>query len=187
MDTEADRIARGQIQPDENLLWAGRGRAGRLALRGIPAALMGIPVTAFALFWIYMAAGQRIPDVRSGKIEDYFWLWGVLFVGFGVKMLLEPLWFALRAGRTVYAVTNRRAMVIDGRRVKTFGPRELERIERTEAADGSGDMVFVQTEEPRSRHRGMNVQVKDGFYGIENVRSVEQLLLQLTQDASKTG
>lgn len=181
-------IAQQELDSGEPLLWAGRGSPGRLAMKGIPATLFGIPFTAFSIFWMYMAAGQRVPDVSGGRITDYFWLWGLPFFAVGCGMLLVPLWLYWQGTRTVYAVTDRRALIITGERsrtVKSIGPADAARVERKEHGDGTGDLVFESADSVDQRRRPQRMPT--GFFGIFDARSVEQFLMSLSQKEGRSS
>ena len=187
MNPEADMIAQQELDSGERLLWAGSGSPGRLATKGIPAALIGVPFTAFAVFWMWMAAGARVPDIRGGRAQDYFWLWGVPFVIVGLGMLLTPVRMYVRALNTVYAVTDRRALIITtgrSRTVKSYGPAEAARVDRREHGDGTGDLTFASEESEQQRRRSnlpLQLNMPNGFFGIRDARTVEQLLLNLAR------
>lgn len=186
MNPEADMIAQQELDSGERLLWAGRGSPGRLAIKGIAATLFGIPFTAFSLFWMYMAAGQRVPDISGGRMTDYFWMFGVPFLLVGCGMLLLPLWLYWQGTRTVYAVTDRRALIITGgrsRTVKSLGPADTARVERKEHGDGTGDLVFEQAD---SGDRRRQQRMPTGFFGIRDARTVEQLLMSLSQKEGRS-
>lgn len=190
MNPAVTLAAQEQLQPGEQLLWSGQGKPVRLAIQGLPAALFGVPFTAFAVFWMWMAAGQRVPDLSGGRFQDYFFLWGVPFVLVGLRMLLAPLWLYWKASRVIYAVSDRRALVITTawrKTVQSFGPGELGQIERKELADGCGDLVFVATQPEQTGWRSQRSpgRVAAGFFGIAEARRVEQLLVGLSRKKEK--
>ncbi len=86
---------------------------------------------------------------------------------------------AARGARIVYAVTNRRALIIEGGseiKVKSYTARDLDNLERTERADGSGDLVFSR--ERRTGNKGRTYFEPIGFFGVRDVRTVEAALRQ---------
>ena len=96
------------------------------------------------------------------------------FLLVGVAMVLAPLFAVRKAGRTIYAVTDRRALVISGlfsRSVRSFGPGQLRTVRLDEDPDGSGDLAFAE----------------GGFYGVENVKRVEAVLKKLAAHADARG
>ena len=149
-------------------------------------ALFGLPLTAFALFWVSGAlwATRRTPDFGlPGDGPPFAWafpLFGLIFVAVGLAMLTAPLWMRWRAGRTVYAVTDRRAVVWEGglsTTVRSFDADALGDLERRERADGSGDLILARDLRTTSHHGRRGVRTTEvGFFGIPDVRGVERLV-----------
>ena len=81
------------------------------------------------------------------------------------------LWRQVRG--TVYAVTNRRGLVIGPRgQIRSYGPNQLRRFQRTLDATGRGTLA-----PPGSNG--------DGFYGVQNAKLVDDLIKERTpRDAS---
>jgi len=95
----------------------------------------------------------------------------------GLGMLTAPLWAFLGAGATVYAVTDRRILIITGaprRTVLTYNRAEIGDLVRTEGADGSGSLTFGWS--VSSSSNGLVRRTRIGFIGIPEVRHVEQLI-----------
>jgi hypothetical protein len=132
------------------------------------------------------------PKKDSGfSFHDLFPLFGLIFLVVGVGMVLSPFWAAYRARGTVYVVTDRRAIIFDGgwsTHVRSFGPGDLESVERRQRGDGSGDIIlarehyYVQGHYSGSPGRGGHYvpggwRTREiGFFGIAQVKYVEQLL-----------
>lgn len=201
---EQQRQIDGELAPGETLLWAGQPSPGRMAKIGIAPMLFGIPFTAFALFWTAMAGGMAwivhgvgssIPGGGSFATPfAFFPMFGLLFVVVGVGLLLSPLWLFLKAGRTLYALTNQRVILWTGSlggglTVRSLSPAQLGDRARTQQADGSGDLLFpraaaISTYQDtdnmngfganRTRYRVNQV----GFYGIPDVKAVDDLIRQ---------
>jgi hypothetical protein len=72
---------------------------------------MGIPVTAFAIFWMALASQQTKQISGPGS---FFPLFGIPFIVVGLGMLSSPLWRGRKALRTVYALTDQRAIIFEG-------------------------------------------------------------------------
>jgi len=152
-----------------------------MALAALPAALFGIPWTAFAVFWTYGAAGgfsSAHSHVRGapGLFFYFFPLWGVPFILVGLGMLSAPYWSWRRARQTCYALTDRRAFILEpgwmgSVRTSSYEPSALGTMSRSERADGSGDLVFDEVVAANS-NRGARLQ-RRGFLGVGNVREVE--------------
>ena len=87
----------------ERILWAASPDRWAYASRYWKTALFGIPFAAFAIFWTYQAS--HIPAKVVQGLAVFFPLWGLMFVLFGLTMLLSPLWAAWTAGSVYYVVT----------------------------------------------------------------------------------
>ncbi len=182
MDFEAQQVAQAQLDAGERLLWYGRPDPKRQMLGGLVLTLFGIPWTAFALFWTGAASGLIWGEREIGW-QSLFGLFGVPFVLVGFGMLLSPYWVYRRAQRTVYAITNRRALIISGttvRKIQSFAASDIEIIERTERRNGKGDVMFATTTVSRNPQRV-------GFLGIPEARRVERLLLDTFKRAEADG
>ena len=83
----------------ETILWAGPPGPRAYSRRHWKTTLLGIPWTAFAVFWTLGASGG-LESFLSGKpAPPFFVLWGLMFVGVGVAMLLAPLIASMKAER----------------------------------------------------------------------------------------
>jgi hypothetical protein len=179
----AQDIATRQIEPGERLLWSGAPAPGAAALGALPASLFGIPFTGFAVFWIWGAATAATHAPGPWAL---FPLFGTPFLLIGLGMLAAPLWAAMRAGSTVYAVTERRALIIlrgGAGGVTSYSHAELQQLMRIERPDGSGSLFFAWQASPSTRAFQQFSRV--GFVGIADVRRVERLIREnILRDAA---
>ena len=147
--------------------------------------LFAIPWTAFAIFWICGASGFKMPDFGKGAFS-FFPLFGVPFVLMGLAMLSSPLWAYKKSFKTVYVITNRRALTFDGgwsTTIRSYAPEKLHDIYRREKRDGSGDVIIARDAWRDSE--GDRQPVELGFFRIRNPKEIEQMLKALAeQDAS---
>ncbi len=140
MDPESSdaRLAR-EIAPGERLLWSGRPRQGLLFR---PADLFLVP---FSLLWCGFAVFWEIAAF-SAKAPPFFRFFGIPFVLAGLYFVFGRfLADALQRGRTRYAVTSSRLLVVSGlmtRTVESVPLRNLPQLALTTRADGSGDIRF---------------------------------------------
>ncbi|HKP84987.1 MAG TPA: hypothetical protein VJZ26_02750 [Blastocatellia bacterium] len=174
MDFESQQTAQAQLEPGERLLWYGKPDPRRGLLVTIPLMLFAIPWTGFSLFWMAAASGFAFVESEPGW-DSLFALFGVPFVLVGLGLLTSPYWLYKKAKLTVYALTNRRAMIITGhatRKIQSFAGGDIGLIERTERANGRGDVIFATVETKKNSQ-----QV--GFMGISDARRVERLLLDV--------
>jgi hypothetical protein len=142
--------------------------------------LFGIPWTAFALFWTAGASGFEIPDFNEGF--DIFPLFGIPFILVGIGMLSTPLWSYWKAGKSVYVITNRRAITFEGGKettIRSYPPNKLSDIYRKEKRDGTGDVIIrvkAWKDSEGDRH-----SEELGFLRIRDPKSVEQMLKKLVE------
>ena len=173
------QIAQREIEAGEEILWADRPNPSRMSTRTLPIMLFGIPFTGFAVFWIVSAYSISNVGPSFGRtgIDNFFPLFGIPFVLIGLGMLLSPLFAFHKGTKTVYALTNRRALIIEGgssRSVKSYAFRDMENLERVERADSSGDLIFLR--ETRRGTKGRTYTEPIGFFGVPDVRAVERTL-----------
>lgn len=173
-----------ELQPGETILWTGKPLASRIALQNRQALVTGV----LALAALYVV----LTGVAAASIFSFF-IFGCGFTWLAALFMLLPLYYFARpvsdylaAGRTIYAVTDRRALIIKpgfgGKTVQSYN--HIEQIERRELSGGKGDLIFASETQPaRSRAR----QRKIGFFGIANPREVEQLMLGILGDARRGG
>lgn len=175
-----------ELAPGERVAWSGQPIPARYSRGTLPIVLFGIPWTAFAVFWTAMAfVGTRSlkgDDAMSTGFRWFFPLWGLPFIAIGVGMLSSPWWLKRRAGRVLYAVTDRRAILFEpawrgARKVRSFAPAALQTLERTEHPDGSGDLIFARQAWRDSDGDRRTSQV--GFTGVPRVREVEEVIRKL--------
>ncbi len=173
------QILQRELDPDELLIWQARPAPLSLVLASSSRFLFGIPFFAFSVFWTWMATGG-LANGRTPHATGFGWfgfLWGGMFMLIGASMLLSPLWAWWVARHTLYAITDRRALLIEApfrRTIQTFADERLSTIVRRENASGSGDIIF---ERQASRGgKGRTVYRDVGFFGLTDAKRVEQLL-----------
>jgi len=180
------QIVSDELRADERTIWQSQPMAGLYARRSWPIVLFGIPWTAFAVFWVCGAAGFKMPTFSSGP--DLFPLFGVPFVLIGLGMLSTPLWMRRAAKRTVYVITDQRAIIIGGAfalEVESFAPERLTDIRRKQRRDGSGDLIFRT--EVAHRRDGRTHESHVGFIAIPDVKGVEFLIRELAARDEKAS
>lgn len=171
-------LVEAELAPRERIIWTGQPIAGRLMWQSLGIVLFGIAWTAFALFWIAGAAQFKMPDFSSPAV--LFPLFGVPFVLIGLAMISSPFRIRGRAQKTVYAITDQRAIIVfKGWRaisVRSFAPDQLRDLRRTQRRDDSGDLIFERA--LVSTPQGHRNTIEDGFRAVRDVREVEGLIRQ---------
>jgi len=127
------------LESGERLVWTGQPRKG-LIFRSFDAFM--IPFSAlwlgFAIFWTYTA-------LRGGA-PFFFAAFGLIFVGVGLVLLFGRFYLDARMrANTFYAITDRRVLILSGMKrinLTTLNIKNLDVIEYSERADGSGSIYF---------------------------------------------
>lgn len=175
-----------ELRSGERIIWTAQPIPQRYSRGTWPIVVFGIPWTAFAIFWVVAAAGF---GTRHGSMPGpfkLFPLFGVPFVLIGIGMLTSPFWARKKATKTVYMITDQRAVTISegwrGRtRIESYGPEQLQSITREQNSDGSGDIVFM-TRAWRDSDGDRRTQ-RIGFMGVPDVKTVEEHIRALAQRA----
>jgi hypothetical protein len=168
-------IVERELEREERVVWIGMPRPTFFTAASTAAFLFAIPWTAFALFWTWGAAGFRIPNFNQPF--DLFPLFGVPFILIGFGMLSVPLLSYRNSLKTVYVITDRRAITIEGGRsttIRSFSPAQLSGVFRREKKDGSGDVIFERTV-VHDKNGGKRSE-ELGFMRVPHVQDVERKL-----------
>lgn len=155
----------------------------------------GVPLIAFSIFWIYGTLGFKLPDFKAMSFQDFLahfgnlsFLEGEILFFVGLWMLSSPLREWLKAFRTVYLITNRRAFSVEGGWIpviKNYSPNQLRNLRRNDRKDCTGDIVITTRLHKNSRVGSWTEDI--GFMNLRNPKEVERLLRQLTQTKLLVG
>jgi hypothetical protein len=168
-----------ELEPKEKVVWVGQPDEVAFMRRSIGSFLVGIPFFAFAVFWTRGAVSSGMARAADGNagFPWFFLLWGAMFVAVGAGMLLSPLWSWWLARHTLYAVTDRRALLIEApgrRRIQAYSGERLLNSVRVEDKYGRGDLILERL--AVAGRRGSTRIKEVGFFGLDNVKHVEQLV-----------
>jgi hypothetical protein len=181
---ELRRKIENELQPGEFIRWIEQPIPRFFTASSIGSVLFGIPWTSFAIFWMWGASGFKLPDIREGlQPQNLFALFGVPFVLIGFRMLSSPVWAWQAARKTVYLVTDKRAISIHSgwsTTIRIYLPNQLKEIYRKERADGTGDVIISIRRWKDSDGDSMSEEI--GFLGVRNPREVENILKQLADN-----
>jgi hypothetical protein len=169
-----------ELERDERIEWMGMPKRVFFTPVATGAFLFGIPWTAFALFWTAGAA----QGAENGGLFSLFPFFGLPFILTGLGMLCAPIWAYWHAGKSVYVITDRRALTFDGgwsTTVRSYPPDKLTDVFRREKQDGSGDVIIA-------RHAwrdadGDRQSEELGFLRVANAKDVERRLHALATRA----
>jgi hypothetical protein len=136
---EIENVVGRELGTGERLLWTGTPRQG-LLLR--PSDAFMVP---FSLLWGGFAMFWETSVLREGG-PIFFALWGIPFVLVGLYMIVGRFFVDARLrAKTVYALTDRRAIVMSGPSGTAVRSVDLARIPElsiAERADGTGTITF---------------------------------------------
>jgi hypothetical protein len=180
-----------ELAEGERLVWVGQPLPGLYRRRSIPLVFIGIFFLGFSLLWLALtggvalvaggAAGQADPaaGVGVGGFMGCFALFGLLPLAMGIGMVTSPLWMGSMARKTVYALTDRRAIIFEPQlfrtvQVRSYTAAGLGAMSRVERGDGSGDLVFEEYTTRGSNNTTSTT--RRGFLAIANVHQVEGLV-----------
>ena len=178
--TDPLEIAQAEMGPDETLSWAETATAKNARRRMIPISLLGWIFLVLSFAWIDKAA-----NTSFGLL-----LFGLPFALGSVAVAGLPWWWPAYAKRIVYAISDQRLLIIRNLltyKVTSYGPEDIDVIERRDNRDGSGDLVFRREETRKLRHHKdpygkRRVGEREvGFFGVPDVRRVEAAVRTLKQ------
>jgi hypothetical protein len=186
MDYTLERMAQNELGAGERLLWVGQPNPWRSTLTSFAIYLFAIPWTAFVIFWEAMALGMGSHVRNQSGPFLIFPLFGIPFVLIGLGMLSTPIWVYRKMRRTLYAVTDKRLLIIisgRSRTVQSYDERSIGDIQRREYTDGSGDIIFARKLRYGTDDNGTTTTstTNIGFLGIPDVRSVEKLVRDIAR------
>jgi hypothetical protein len=142
-EDEAEEVL-SQVKGKERLLWVGKPSVKLMVMRSLPIALGSI-VFLIAAVIIFFSMKD---DPNAGAIKI---LVPALLVSLGGGLTTAPIWAKKRAGRSFYALTNKRALVwkgglLWGHSFEEFTAMQLGNMKRQNSwvVSGAGDLVFKE-------------------------------------------
>lgn len=120
--------------------------------RGASVCIVGLFFTAFSVFWIVLAI-NGVQRSRDNVSDTWAWLFpafGIPFVLIGLGLLTTPLRLAARSRKTIYAITDRRVLIVQkGKSEPVFSCPfdQLKHTEASENADATG-IYFLPSTRP---------------------------------------
>jgi len=182
---------RDTLEPGETLLWSGFPRQGMM-LRPEDAFLIPFSVLwgGFAIFWEATAIfGERdVPD-RFNLWDKFFVLWGIPFVLAGLYLIFGRfIADSARRARTIYAVTNHRAILLTnffGHNVRSISLSGLNEIALSKKPNGRGTITLGAANYVYGA-RGWPSTIRNTAPVFENIaRAVD--VLKIIRDAQRAS
>lgn len=205
-----------ELFEDEELVWWGQPIAHYL-MRNISLPQMGMAIVMIIFASFFYLQTQEMFSESSfsfGRRSSFPSFLPLLFTIVPAVMVLGALWTLstpiqqwIKGQRTYYALTNKRAIIIEqlfSKKVQSFYDEQIEKMQVTTYAGGVGDIIFATATVQRQitssrRNRGMSItfedggmrvgsnprtrtvtyQVQQGFRAIQDVRVVEDFIAQI--------
>lgn len=163
----------------ERVLWSAVPERWRYAWR-----VGGIAIVPLVLLVAFVAISigfYLLTPSNSGQAErTLFAIPGMPFVPFVVLLALVPLLSAWEAGRTFYAVTDKRAVIFRKNwklHLHSYPAAQFDGYERESNGNSQGSIVFQRWAEPGARGKR---DVKEiGFLAIADVAGAERALEEM--------
>ena len=159
-----------EVDPTERIIWRDKPVPKYFTKGSISIFLFAIPWTAFSIFWICGASGFSIPDFSEP--EQLFPLFGVPFLLVGIGMLSTPLLTYRTMQRTLYVITDRRAIIFEkkfSQNISTFENIDKNNVLRKQKGE-LGDLIFDHKHQ--NDGYGGKVTHEIGFINIRNLKKV---------------
>lgn len=213
---KAPEVIESELYDDEELIWWGQPIPSYAARNvNMLSIMMSLVMAAFAFGFIaftqemFADSPFRSSSRNSGMFSIisvmFILIPGVMFLG-SIWQVISPLrnWF--KATRTVYALTNKRAIIIThmlSRNVQSFHDEHVTKLQTRSYGGGVGDVIFATEQVTRQyrdhRNNGFHVtfgeggtnfgfgprtrtttfQVNHGFMAIPDARVVEDFVSQV--------
>ena len=118
----------------------------------------------------------------------WFGLFGVPFMLVGAWLLVQPTMNRFRAGRTYYAVTDRRILIVQtgkSYKIDTIRADEISAYQREDFPDGTTNIRLRQTLTKNDDSVSQATLFTDGLWGIKEGREAAQAIEDLRDAADK--
>ena len=176
-------IARSEMIEGERLVWAETSLPSSARRRVFPVSVLSWLFLVLTIAWLWKAAVTSV----------WLLIMGLPFLLAALALSFLPWWWPFVTRYTVYAISDQRLLIIQAwprRRVTSYGPEDIDVVERQERKDGSGDLIFRREEhrkfahhhDPKGKRRVGDRAI--GFFGVPDVRRLEGAVWALKQRKS---
>jgi len=167
-------LVEAELAPTERIQWIGQPRARRQIWEWLLLPLTGLPLTALS------ATIVALSETTFSRLFAFPFLLG------GLALLSTPWWAVRRAKRTLYVLSDQRALILCAESklaVQSFMPAGLQQIRCRQSRGGYGSLVFRRGQVMSDFSESPVTQVQ-GFLSIPDVRRVETLVRRLAKTLS---
>ncbi|NHZ44992.1 hypothetical protein [Massilia aquatica] len=181
LSTHLQNRLQAALTPGERLVWVGQPIPGHYRKRRVYEYRVLFAVLAlFGLLWMAGSIARTL--LTSGPGVDLLALAGLPLLLLGVVGLRGSSTMADEARHMVYAITSERVLLLGGddpEIVSSYGPAQLQEIERTEYDGGWGDLILQTKHVPIGDH-GYTTR-RYGLLAIAGVRRAHELVAALAK------
>jgi hypothetical protein len=183
---DSTNALRAVMAPGERLQWS--GRPGPAALPGwqldAKPLVVGLPSLATALFLLWSILSSPF----TGIFDLICLAAGLFFLCTALWQLSASLRAALAVRRTLYAVTDRRLLILTSfprRRLRAFTPDMLDEPQLRDRGDGFGDVVFAAIPVTEWTREGRRLKLAEAaFIDIPDPERVRREIARLKARAT---
>ena len=147
-----------ELKSGEHVVWSGRPNASRASAKTFFIWFFAVPWLSFSLVFFGAAASMVVEAVLHGVAKNgsgvmslgmsiVFLIFSTPFVAVGLGLFFSPFYIRRQVGKTLYVITNQRALSLTyGRSLKliTLRPENIGKMEKKISPDGSGTLS-IQT------------------------------------------
>lgn len=194
-DQDAVTAIRSELGSGESICWAARPSKGVIFHKEdwylVPFSLLW---GGFAIFWELGVSGFLGLEAHRGPFSWFMIVWGIPFVLIGQYMIWGRfVYSAWKKGRTYYAITDRRVIVVQEawkRQIASAYLDTLPTLVKEGGTQGIGSLRFAETGLTRTGRRGgwgtwdsMSIGETPAFRDIEDPDAVYRLVTDLREKA----
>lgn len=199
--TEMYQRAREELLPGEDILWVGRSNPRGIfsgGSGGNKASLIGVIVglqVLLVLGGVFFAVASSSSTSDTGSISVpassssgppmvVMMVIAVAILTVLIAAVGIPLAQARKGRNLIYAITDRRVLMIGRDSVQSYGEQDIQFIKRKMNKDGTGDIIFREETRAGTAYHGSNVYASRayaapvGFFGVSDPHAVEELMLE---------
>lgn len=169
---------------NEDILWCDKpAKRYVFTSADIFTTLFGIVWLAFSLFWV-ITAFSITGDVETSSINIFPFL-GIPFVFIGLYLLFfRHIFGALKRKNMIYALTNKRAMIVHIGKRQYVQEYRYENISNIQMKCDDNDMgsIFFLTGAINYNRNGRSYASTSGIFGIKDTKKVYKILSQCMEN-----
>ncbi len=194
---ELDQRVQSELSGGERLVYVGQPRPDLSRGSTLFLTIFGCCFGGFALIFFGVGAAMTVGFGVAGAAAAgngvggfaacgplVFCVFSLPFLAIGGYLASASIWMPRRIRRTIYALTDRRAVVFEpnwfakGYTVRSYTRDGLGRMYRVDRGNDAGDLVFEEFYTRGTDGQGFSTATRNqrGFLAVDRVRDVEELV-----------